>query len=124
MTNQEKMQKFVWGKCGSHMGDEYTECTNERHYCYDRDCDHYLYSEKTKQAEITLAHVLNALQDLKEDYLVAFYNNKIYYSHYRMNPALADYFLCEWDLTKNFHEQSSETQQAIAKLLGWEREID
>jgi len=63
--------------------------------------------------EITLAHVLLAL-DSRDLYLRK--RENILY----VNEWAGDIFYFAWDLTKTLMEQSLETQQAIAKLLGKE----
>jgi len=100
-----ELEIFVWEKCGSPMTPQ--AGVFRKHEVY--------------PAEITLAHVLNSCQELFDT--CSCHRGFFYFCFYEKYidwEQITPEWSIEWDLTKNFHEQSLETKQAIAKLLGWE----
>ena len=111
------LEKFVWGKCESPV--EGCKCGRNDINC--KTCDDVYASE------ITLAHVLKALREsafndkdpiICSDFIIDAWGD-FYLNILKLQNSDIDREF-NWDFTKNFNEQSLETQQAIAKLLGWE----
>lgn len=103
------LEKFVWEKGGSPSRKEWSDAIGW----------------VDVPVEITLAHVLNALR-LKEDEYELVYEDTISFYHDHNNIWCISSWDGEsqicilWDILEDFSGQSLETQQAIAKLLGWE----
>jgi hypothetical protein len=114
------LEQFVWEKCGCPM-----ETRNEGEDWCCTYCDRVGNEPIDARSEITLAHILMGLSAYFDMEINA-RGGKIFIEHVMISDFSGKRIergcFIEWDLTKNFSEQSGETKMAIAKLLGWKDE--
>lgn len=122
---KEAMLNFIWEKRGSPLGFTPIRQVN-RIRTEDGDIEEVaLHGEFKEPIEIGLAHVLEAIQEIDTDYVVAYGDGGIFYEIYKGIIITDDTKICDWILFRApfipavLRDQPPETIEAIAKLLGW-----
>jgi hypothetical protein len=121
MTEIEKIQRFVWKKCGSPMIEN---CNSSVEILKDKG-----FIKFKIDVDIGLAHILVAVKgcsSIDVDYHLSFLFHSIDFRYY--DRARQQWRSPNWILLKKtgnealFKDQLEETQIAIAELLGWVNE--